>query len=121
MTSSTTADQAHSQSGASHASGDRPSPKLNLRKLARGQNCQVRLPGCLHSPETVVLAHLRRGSTAGIGQKPPDLCGVYACAACHDLIDRRKMVANLSRQEIDAALLPALCRTLAIVSREIEI
>lgn len=92
---------------------------MNLRKLAQGQHCQVRLPGCLHSPETVVLAHVRRGGTAGVGQKPPDLCGVYACAACHDLIDGRKFVANLSREEIDGYLLPALCRTLAIVSKEL--
>jgi hypothetical protein len=92
---------------------------MNLRKLAQGQSCQVRLPGCLYSSETVVLAHLRRGGTAGAGQKPPDLCGVYACAACHDLIDGRKFVANLSREDIDVALLPALCRTLAIVSREL--
>lgn len=94
---------------------------MNLRKLAEGQNCQVRLPGCLHSSETVVLAHLRRGGTAGVGQKPPDLCAVYACAACHDLIDGRKSAANLGRQEIDLALLPALCRTLAIVSKELAL
>lgn len=75
------------------------------------------LPGCLHGPETVVLAHVRRGGTAGVGQKPPDLCGVYACANCHDLIDQRKYVANLTRQEIDVAVLAALCRTLAIVTR----
>jgi uncharacterized membrane protein YbjE (DUF340 family) len=35
------------------------------------------------------------------------------------LIDGRKFVANLSREDIDVALLPALCRTLAIVSREL--
>ena len=94
---------------------------MNLRQLARGQNCQVRLPGCLHSFETVVLAHVRRGGTAGIGQQPPDLCGVYACAACHDLIDARKHLANLTRQDIDVAVLAGLCRTLAIVSKELRL
>lgn len=89
----------------------------NLRKLAEGQACQVWLPGCLHGPETVVLAHLRIGGTAGIGQKPPDLCGVYACACCHDLIDGRKFVANLTKEEIQLAVLRALCRTLAIVTK----
>lgn len=89
----------------------------NLRELARGQDCQVRLPGCLYSSETVVLAHLRLGGTAGVGQKPPDLCGVYACACCHDLLDGRKFVANLSKQEIEQAALRGLCRTLAIVTK----
>lgn len=93
---------------------------VNLRKLARGQDCQVRLPGCLYGPETVCLLHVRRGGTAGVGQKPPDLCAVYGCASCHDLIDGRKFIANLSREEIDGRyLLPALCRTLAIVSKEL--
>jgi hypothetical protein len=90
---------------------------MNLRELARGQDCQVRLPGCLYNSETVVLAHIRRGGTAGVGQKPPDLCGVYACAKCHDLMDGRNHAANLTRQEIDVAVLAGLCRTLAIVSR----
>ena len=31
---------------------------MNLRKLAKGRDCQVRLPGiCNGNPETVVLAH----------------------------------------------------------------
>lgn len=94
---------------------------MNLRKLAQGQSCQVRLPGCLFGSETVVLAHVRRGGTAGVGQKPPDLCGVYACANCHDLIDSRKFIANLSKAEIDVYILGGLCRTLAIVSKELEL
>ena len=89
----------------------------DLRKLARGQDCQVRLPGCLFGSETVVLAHVRRGGTAGVGQKPPDLCAVYACARCHDIIDQRKHIANLTREDIDVAVLAALCRTLAIVTK----
>lgn len=92
----------------------------DLRELARGQYCQVRLPGCLFRPETVVLAHLRRAGTAGLGQKPPDLCAVYACARCHDIIDGRAAIRNLSRAELDRAVLDALCRTLAIVQKEIE-
>lgn len=89
----------------------------DLRKLAKGQDCQVRLPGCLYGPETVVLAHLRIGNTAGTGQKPPDLCGVYACLNCHDLIDGRAHIANLTKAEINQYLLPAICRTLAIVTK----
>ena len=46
----------------------------DLRKAARGRECQVRIPGvCNGNPETSVLAHIR----------------LAACSACHDEIDRR--------------------------------
>lgn len=62
----------------------------NLRKLARGQPCQVRLPGiCNGNPDTTVLAHYRLAGTCGIGIKPDDSQGAWACSACHDEIDRR--------------------------------
>lgn len=85
---------------------------MNLRKLARGQPCMVRLPSiCNFNVETTVLAHLRRGGVAGVGQKPPDLCGVWACSACHDEIDRR--TREQDTKDIDGDLLEALCRQLA--------
>lgn len=94
---------------------------MNLRKLAEGQNCQVRFPGCRYAPETVVLAHIRRANVAGMGQKPPDLCGVYACDQCHSIIDGRNFIANVTKTDIDLAVFHALLRTLAIVSRELEL
>ena len=60
-----------------------------LREAARGQPCTLRLPCCNHDPETTVLAHLRMFGAAGIGEKPDDWCGVFACSACHDAADRR--------------------------------
>lgn len=77
----------------------------------------VRLPYCNGNPETTVLAHVRRGNLAGMGQKPPDLVGVWSCSSCHDVIDGRQLVAGLTRLEIDQAILLALCRTLAEVSK----
>ena len=44
-----------------------------LTKLARGRECQVRLPCCDHNTETTVLAHYRLAGTCGIGMKPNDL------------------------------------------------
>lgn len=59
-----------------------------LRKSARGQECQIRLPGiCNHNSETVVLAHL---NGAGIGTKQADLFGAYSCSRCHSVIDGEK-------------------------------
>jgi len=95
---------------------------LNLRNLARFQQCQLRLCEddgtriCSFTPATVVLCHVRRGGVAGIGQKPVDLCAIYACSNCHDCMDGRRKhnIANL-----DGDILNALCRTLGIVSKEL--
>ena len=57
------------------------------RQSAKGQQCQVRIPGvCNFNPETVVLAHLNGG---GMGMKRPDIHGAYCCSACHDVLDGR--------------------------------
>lgn len=62
-----------------------------LRKLAKGRECQVRIPGvCNFNPETTVLAHYRLSGTCGTGMKPPDLLGAWACSACHSLIDQER-------------------------------
>lgn len=46
----------------------------DLRKAARGRECQVRIPGvCNGNPETTVLAHIRIAGLCGTGIKPPDL------------------------------------------------
>jgi len=63
-----------------------------LRKSARGQDCQVRLPNvCNFSPETTVLAHLSGG---GIGGKKSDIHGSFCCSNCHDAIDGRIMTEH---------------------------
>ncbi|MBE2895725.1 DUF1364 domain-containing protein [Pasteurellaceae bacterium HPA106] len=64
--------------------------KTNLRKEAKQRDCQVRIAGvCNHNPETTVLAHYRLKGQCGVGMKPVDLCGAWACSACHDVIDGR--------------------------------
>ncbi|WP_064596138.1 nuclease domain-containing protein [Pseudomonas sp. DR 5-09] len=60
-----------------------------LRNSARGQDCTVRMPGtCNHNLETTVLAHLPCGQK-GMRMKGFDTVAVYACSACHDVIDGR--------------------------------
>jgi hypothetical protein len=69
-----------------------------IRKSAKGEQCQVRIPGvCNFNPETVVLAHLNSGSISGrgMGLKSPDYLATYACSNCHDLYDGR------TKQSID--------------------
>ena len=92
---------------------------MNLRKLANGKPCMVRLPGvCNFNSDTTVLAHIRRGGVAGMGKKPPDLCGLWACSDCHDVIDGRR--PHL-RQDLESDILEGLCRTLAAVSKELKL
>lgn len=66
--------------------------KMNkLRAEARGRDCMVRLAGvCNHNPETVVLAHFRLAGISGMGLKPPDIIGAWACSACHARVDTDK-------------------------------
>lgn len=64
-----------------------------IRNSARGQQCQVRIPGvCNGNNETVILAHVGKGS--GMGQKCDDIHATYACSACHDVIDGRVRIGD---------------------------
>ena len=63
----------------------------NLRQFAKGQQCQVRLPGiCNGNPETTVLAHFRLIGVSGMGLKSPDALGAWACSDCHSYADGHK-------------------------------
>lgn len=89
----------------------------NLRDLARGQQCQIRIPGvCNRNPETTVLAHYRMAGICGTGQKPPDECGAWACSACHDAVDRRTELW-MGEEFIKRAHLEGVIRTLHELSR----
>ena len=56
-------------------------------KSARGQDCQIRIPGvCNRDPATTVPAHL---NGAGMGIKHPDIFIAYSCSDCHDFVDGR--------------------------------
>jgi Protein of unknown function (DUF1364) len=67
---------------------------MNLRKLAKGMECQVRLPGCNFDPETTVLAHYRLAGTCGIGIKPPDLLGAWLTNCAQNWPLRRALCAR---------------------------
>lgn len=58
----------------------------NLRKLARGRPCQVRVVLC-SPPDTTVLAHVRLSGISGMGLKAPDQLGAHCCANCHSYCD----------------------------------
>jgi hypothetical protein len=91
---------------------------MNLRNLARGRQCTIRLPGiCCGDPDTTVLAHYRLIGISGMGLKSPDLFGAWACSACHDACDARTH-KDLDRDYRDLALLQGVIRTQAILLSE---
>jgi hypothetical protein len=60
----------------------------NLRELARGETCLVRVPGvCNCDPATTVLAHVRIIGVSGMSMKSPDWFGAWSCSACHEYVD----------------------------------
>ncbi|WP_045957503.1 DUF1364 domain-containing protein [Xenorhabdus poinarii] len=89
----------------------------NLRKEAKGRDCQVRIPGvCNGNSETVVLAHCRMAGICGMGMKPPDLFAAWACSSCHDEIDRRTRITDIDYAH--TAHLEGVIRTQAILLQE---
>lgn len=85
----------------------------DLRQLARGKPCYLRLnPFCSGSREETVLAHIRRGHTAGGGMKPADINGCPVCARCHAVYDGENQ-RIYTRTELDAEMLRAHCQWLA--------
>lgn len=80
----------------------------DLRQLAKGQPCYLRLEGCSHDREQTVLAHIRRGNVAGVGQKPVDVFAIPCCDSCHGKLDGRYGAHSYSRAEMDAEALRAL-------------
>ncbi len=92
---------------------------MNLRKLAKGKPCMVLLEGCSGGGADTVLAHIRKAHVAGMGQKPPDLCGVWACWNCHDKIDGRRP-SEIDPAAMNTAILHALLRTLVHVQAALD-
>lgn len=89
---------------------------VNLRKLARGKPCMVRLPGCTGGGEDTALAHYRLAGLCGIGMKPDDLCGAWCCASCHDICDGRKKLEGYTKADIRLAHAEGCLRTVAKLS-----
>ena len=79
----------------------------DLRKLAKGKPCQVRLISvCNSDPETTVLAHVRLAGVTGMGQKAPDILGAWACSECHRITETLK-----DDDQIQRAFLEGVVRT----------
>jgi putative nuclease YbcO-like protein len=82
-------------------------------KLARGEPCQVRLPGCDGGGETTVLAHYRLLALgSGIARRPHSLFGAYACFSCHNVIDKRVFIDSHSGDLVRLAHAEGVLKTI---------
>lgn len=83
---------------------------MSLRDYARGQECQIRIPGvCCGDDSTVVLCHIRMAGITGMACKSADLLGAHGCVTCHDEVDRRTRF--LSEDESKLLFLEGIIRT----------
>jgi hypothetical protein len=91
----------------------------DLRKLARGRECHIRVPGiCCHDPTRVVGCHYRLPGLSGMGIKASDIFIAYGCQPCHDVCDGRTRTATYSRDELRLMLAEGVMRTIAILVKE---
>jgi len=89
---------------------------MNLRKLARGRECTVRIFSvCNGDPETTVLAHLNGG---GMGRKRHDLVACWACSDCHAWLDGGYAQMGDDRATRDLVHLEAVVRTQEVLIEE---
>lgn len=80
---------------------------MNLRALARGKPCMIRVPGvCNHNPDTTVLCHLRMAGVTGMSLKANDLLATWGCSDCHRYCDTHGIDGR-------TALLEGMARTQA--------
>lgn len=83
----------------------------DLTKLARGEDCLIRVPGhCCGNPDSTVWCHLRMIGISGFGLKSPHALGAFGCQPCHDVVDGR-MPSIYSHDEQRALLLEGMART----------
>ena len=87
-----------------------------ITESARGEECQIRLPGiCNGNSETVVWCHANGlASGRGIGFKSIDIAGSYGCINCHNVYDRR-VKTNLSFEFVQLCFMEGHLRSLKIL------
>jgi hypothetical protein len=90
-----------------------------ITESAKGKPCTARIPGvCAFDSQTTVWAHIRRiRYGAGAGFKPSDLCGLYACSSCHDVLDRRVKTGHDS-EFVELCALQGHLESLIMLERE---
>jgi len=89
-----------------------------ITEFARGQECQIRIPGmCCRDNATTVWCH-GNGSAAGkgIGMKSHDALGAIGCYVCHGVVDGSIPRTNgLTRDDVRLAFWEGHARSLRML------
>ena len=94
---------------------------MNLRQWAAGKDCQIRIFGvCNYDSAKTIWSHYRLGGVAGMGQKPPDLCGSLCCSSCHDVVDGR-VKSDLTRTQIESHMLHGMVRSFKLIDQDYKL
>lgn len=72
-----------------------------IRDSANGEQCLVRLPGCIGHAIWSHNRHARAGKGGGI--KALDLNGAYCCTSCDAIYDGQRHPGFLTRDEVELA------------------
>jgi len=87
------------------------SKKSKICDSARGEDCQIRMPGvCNFDPRTTVLCHL---GGAGWALKSNNAHSAYGCYECHQIVDGAK--SKYSQDEIKLMFYDGMVRTQLIL------
>lgn len=91
-----------------------------IRDSARGEECEIRLPGCSGGGESTVWCHLPEAVAGrGLGLKGIDLLGAYGCFHCHNVVDRRApRPANLTEHDVALMFYRAMARSIVKLARK---
>lgn len=93
--------------------------QTKITKSARGQPCQIRIPGCDGGGETTVFCHFSLAGYFGKGSKAPDLLGAYGCYHCHQVVDGQKPRPQCWRREdVRLAFAEGCLRTLVLLEEQ---
>lgn len=90
-----------------------------ITQSARGEECQVRIPGvCSHDNEKTIWSHARWGAGGrGRSIKAIDLAGAYCCTDCDAAYDGQRKT-QYTRQEIDIDWFMGHMRSLVILQQK---
>lgn len=92
-----------------------------IRDSARGEDCQVRIPGaCTGNPEHTIWSHAPMGAAGkGMGIKAVDVAGAYCCTTCDAVVDgQRPAPAGMTRDAVLLAWFMGHMRSLVMLARK---
>jgi len=89
-----------------------------LTKLARGRECQIRVPlYCCDDNTTVVPCHVRLAGISGAGYISDAIFVAHGCHRCHAVVDGQQD-SEYTFEQRRLMLLEGMVRTQAILLRE---